>query len=109
MNSLEMLATYETLHELSDSMLHAANEGDWDELACLEKCCQNYVSKLMLAAPVELAPQEQRTKVTLIRDILQNDARIRALTEPRLEELQQRLHMIRNGQRGLQAYGEQRP
>jgi flagellar protein FliT len=108
MSSHEMLTTYESLSELTRSMLNAACEGEWDDLAALEQRCQGYVGNLMQAAPLPLNENEQRTKVAIIRAILQNDAKIRALTEPRLHELQQRLHMTRSGQRGVDAYGAQR-
>jgi flagellar protein FliT len=109
MTSNEMLATYETLSELSGTMLNAARQGEWDHLAALEQRCQGYIGGLMQAAPMPLNENEQRAKVAIIRTILQNDAKIRALTEPRLHELQQRLHMTRTGQRGVEAYGAQRP
>lgn len=108
MTSNEMLTTYESLSELTGSMLTAAREGEWDHLATLEQRCQGYVGSLMRAAPTPLNENEQRTKVAIIRTILQNDAKIRALTEPRLHELQAQLHMSRAGQRSVQAYGEQR-
>lgn len=108
MTSNEMLSTYETLSALTGTMLNAAREGEWDHLADLEQRCRGYVGSLMEAAPVRLSEQEQRAKVAIIRTILQNDAQIRALTEPRLHELQQRLHMTRAGQRGMDAYGAQR-
>jgi flagellar protein FliT len=108
MTSNEMLTTYEALSELTGTMLIAAREGEWDHLAELEQRCRGYVGSLMQAAPVQMNETEQRTKVAIIRTILQNDARIRALTEPRLDELQQRLHMMRTGQRGIEAYGAQR-
>ena len=108
MTSNEMLATYESLSKLTGTMLDAAREGEWDELAALEKRCQRYVGSLMQAAPIPLNENEQRTKVAIIRTILKNDAHIRALTEPRLHELQQRLSMTRSGQRSVEAYGAQR-
>ncbi len=108
MTSHEMLTTYESLSELTGSMVNAASEGEWDHLAALEQRCRGYVGSLMQAAPLSLSENEQRTKVAIIRAILQNDAKIRALTEPRLHELQQRLHMTRSGQRGVDAYGAQR-
>jgi flagellar protein FliT len=108
MTSNEMLTTYESLSELTGTMLNAARQGEWDDLAALEQRCQGYVGNLMQTAPVPLNENEQRTKVAIIRAILQNDAKIRALTEPRLHELQQRLHMTRSGQRGVDAYGAQR-
>ena len=108
MTSNEMLTTYESLSELTGTMLNAARQGEWDDLAALEQRCQSYVGSLMQAAPIPLNETEQRTKVAIIRTILQNDAKIRALTEPRLHELQQRLHMTRTGQRSVEAYGAQR-
>ena len=108
MTSNEMLSTYETLSELTGTMLAAAREGEWDHLAALEQRCRSYVGSLMEAPAIPLSAQEQRAKVAIIRAILQNDAKIRALTEPRLHELQQRLSMARTGQRSVDAYGAQR-
>jgi len=108
MTSNEMLSTYESLSELTDTMLNAARQGEWDELAALEQRCRGYVGSLMQTAPMPLNENEQRAKVATIRAILQNDAQIRALTEPRLHELQQRLSITRAGQRSLEAYSAQR-
>jgi len=108
MTSSEMLATYETLSELSGTMLAAARQGEWDHLAALEQRCRRHVGNLMQAPAVPLDDNEQRAKVAIIRAILQNDAQIRALAEPRLHELQQRLSMARAGQRGIEAYDAQR-
>lgn len=108
MNSTEMLSTYESLSALTGSMLDAAEHGEWDHLVELEQRCKTYVGSLMEAAPVQLNESEQRARIAIIRTILQNDAKIRALTEPRLHELQQRLHMTRTAQRGVGAYNAQR-
>ena len=108
MTSNEMLSTYNALSDLTCSMLSAAEQGEWDHLATLEQHCQGHVGSLMHTAPVALTETEQRAKVAIIRAILQNDAKIRALAEPRLHELQQRLSMTRTGQRSIAAYGAQR-
>ena len=108
MTSSEMLTTYNTLSDLTSNMLSAAEQGEWDHVADLENHCQNHVGTLMHTAPVVLTEKEQRAKVALIRAILQIDAKIRALAEPRLHDLQQRLSMARAGQRGVEAYGSQR-
>ena len=108
MTSNEILNTYESLSELTGSMLNAASQGQWDHLAELEQRCQGYVGSLMQAAPVTMNQNEQRSKVAIIRAILQNDAKIRALTEPRMHELQQKLSMMRTAQRSVEAYGAQR-
>lgn len=108
MTSHDILSTYESLSELTGTMLDAASNGHWDYLAELEARCRGHIDSLMQAAPVALSQNEQYAKVAIIREILQNDAKIRALTEPRLHELQQRLMMTRAGQRTVQAYGAQR-
>ena len=108
MTSNEMLATYESLSALTGTMLNAARQGEWDHLAELEQRCQGHVGSLMHAAPVVMNENEQRAKIAIIRTILQNDAQIRALTEPRLHELQQRLHVLRTNQRSMEAYGARR-
>lgn len=108
MTSNEIITTYKSLSELTGTMLNAASQGEWDDLAALEQRCKGYVGSLMQATPVPLNENEQRTKIAIIRTILQNDAKIRALTEPRLHELQNRLHMAQIGQRSVQAYGSQR-
>jgi flagellar protein FliT len=106
MTSIEILSTYQTLSELTDTMLSAARQDEWDRLAALEQRCQSYVENLAQAAPVKMNPNEQSTKVAIIRTILQNDAKIRALAEPHMHELQQRLYSTRTNQRSIQAYGE---
>lgn len=108
MTSHEILTTYESLSELTGSMLNAARQGEWDDLAVLEQRCQAYVDSLMQTDRVRLNENEQRTKVAIIRTILQNDAQIRALAEPRLHELQQRLSLSRASQRSVKAYNAQR-
>ncbi|MFN3545418.1 MAG: flagellar protein FliT [Thiobacillus sp.] len=108
MTSHEMLATYESLSELTGTMLAAARGGDWDRLVALEARCQGYVGSLMQAEPMQLSAAEMRAKVAIIRTILQHDAQIRALTEPRMHELQQNLAMMRTTRHGLDAYGAQR-
>lgn len=106
MTSIEVLSTYQTLSELTDTMLNAARKDEWDRLAVLEQRCKSYVENLAQAAPVKMNTNEQSTKVAIIRTILQNDAKIRALVEPHMHELQRRLNMMRTNQRSIQAYGE---
>lgn len=109
MTSTEMLSTYEALSTLTGTMLAAARKGEWEEVATLEQRCRGHIGHLMQTAPIALDASEQRAKVAVIRAILQNDAQIRALAEPRMHELQERLSQSRAGHRGLRAYGAQRP
>lgn len=105
MTSDEMLTTYELLSELTGTMLNAAAQGEWDHLTELEQRCKGYVGSLQEAAPVPLNAHEQRAQIAIIRTILQNDAKIRALAEPRLNDLQQQLLATHTGQRSIKAYG----
>lgn len=104
MTSTEMLDTYEALSALTGTMLAAARLGEWDEVATLEARCREHIGTLRQASPIALDAGEQRAKVAVVRAILENDARIRALAEPRLHELQERLSRTRHGQAGLKAY-----
>ena len=72
MTSNEIISTYESLSKLTGSMLNAASEGDWDNLAELEQRCQVHVGSLMKTTPVLLNENEQSTKIAIIRTILQN-------------------------------------
>jgi flagellar protein FliT len=105
MSTQEVLSTYETVSEITRVMATAASEGEWDRLAALEANCKSHVGKLMQAAPTPMSEGEQRAKVAIIRSILQNDAKIRACTEPHLHALQQRLKTVQLAQRGIRAYG----
>jgi flagellar protein FliT len=89
MTGTDIIATYETLSSLTGNMLNAAQKNDWDGLASLEQVCQTHIRKLTAfpALGALSAPQQQR-KIEVIREILENDAQIRNLTEPRLAELQ---------------------
>ena len=104
MTSTEMLSTYEALSALTGTMLVAARQGEWDEVATLEARCRDHIGCLQQTGSVALNEREQRAKIAIVRAILQNDARIRALAEPRLHELQERLSQTRQGQRGMKAY-----
>ncbi len=108
MTSIEILNMYESLCELTGSMLVAARLGEWDQLTELEQQCQPYVSNLMQSTPLSMSESEQRTKISVIRAILKNDAKIRALVDPHMNALQQRLGANQKHQRGVDAYGEQR-
>lgn len=108
MTSNEILTTYESLSELTGTMLDAARIGDWDNLTELEHRCKGYVSHLTQATTTGLNATEQRARVAIIRAILKNDAEIRALVDPRMDELQGRLRMAHVGRHIAETYGAQR-
>jgi flagellar protein FliT len=85
-----LLHYYQAIERASADMLAAAKAGDWDQVVKLEGACVLLISQLKHAARgQQLAPDEQRLKSRLMQRILVNDAEIRHLAEPWLDELDQ--------------------
>ena len=87
MNS-ELLNYYEAIEQASADMLSAARTGNWDEVVKLEGACVLLISQLKHAARGKaLAPDEAQLKTRIMQRILVNDAEIRVLAEPWIEDL----------------------
>ncbi len=87
MNS-QLLNYYEAIERASADMLMAARSGNWDEVVKLEGACVLLISQLKHAATqTQLASQEAQLKSRVMQRILLNDAEIRHLAEPWLEDL----------------------
>jgi flagellar protein FliT len=88
MNEDEVLSVYEKVAATTERMLEAARSGNWDELIELESSCAEQVSLLRRddTRPPTTATSRQR-KVQIINKILEDDRKIRALTEPWMERL----------------------
>ncbi len=87
MNS-QLLSYYEAIEQASADMLSAARSGNWDEVVKLEGACVLLISQLkQAAAEKSLAPKDAQLKTRLMQRILLNDAEIRHLAEPWLEDL----------------------
>ena len=91
-----LLTYYEAIERASADMLAAARNGNWDEVLKLEGACVLLISQLKHAAqdPEPQAgtpdPQAQaavRAKSRIMQRILVNDAEIRHLAEPWLQDL----------------------
>jgi flagellar protein FliT len=83
-----LLSYYEAIERASADMLAAARAGDWDRVVKLEGACAVLISRLKHAAAGEqLAPEEAQLKTRIMQRILVNDAEIRTLAEPWLEDL----------------------
>ena len=83
-----LLNYYEALEKASTDMLSAAREADWDQVVKLEGACVLLIAQLKHAATEhQLAGEEARLKTRLMQRILVNDAEIRTLAEPWLEDL----------------------
>ena len=93
----QLLSYYEAIERASADMLNAAREGKWDEVLKLEGACVLLISQLKHAAqqPGDAAAavhavqdlSAAKTKSRIMQRILVNDAEIRHLAEPWLQDL----------------------
>lgn len=109
MNNAEtqsLLSTYECLARTTGNMLSAAQRGDWDKLIGLEKQCADLVARMSELETDDPLPEALRDhKAQLIRKVLADDAAIRNITEPWLQQLGSMLGANRHSQRLLRTYG----
>ena len=83
-----LLEYYEAIEQASQDMLAAARVGNWDHVVKLEGACALLISQLKHAAARKpLASDEAQLKSRIMQRILVNDAEIRQLAEPWLEDL----------------------
>ncbi len=83
-----LLSYYEAIEQASRDMLEAARVGNWDHVVKLEGACALLISQLKHAATQNsLAPEEAQVKSRIMQRILLNDAELRQLAEPWLEDL----------------------
>lgn len=83
-----LITYYEAIEHASHDMLSAARAGDWDTVVKLEGACAVLISQLKHAAEQHpLNTDEQALKSRIMQRILVNDAEIRNLAEPWLNDL----------------------
>ena len=88
--STTLLNYYEAIERASAEMLAAARAGNWDEVVKLEGACAVLIAQLKNAAQSShLQQSEAKEKSRIMQRILLNDAEIRHLAEPWLEDLDQ--------------------
>ena len=86
--STKLLNYYEAIEKASADMLSAARTGNWDEVVKLEGACAVLIAQLKSAAQSgALMQNEAKEKSRIMQRILLNDAEIRHLAEPWLEDL----------------------
>jgi flagellar protein FliT len=79
---------YENIHIASKDMLRAAESNDWEALFDAEQRCARNIDMVRALSPVALSFDEQMRKRAIILAVLEDDANIRKLTQPWLDELQ---------------------
>jgi flagellar protein FliT len=83
-----LLNYYQAIETASQDMLQAARDGNWDQVLKLEGACAVLISQLkQTAAGHPLGEEEAQFKSRIMQRILVNDAEIRQLAEPWLEDL----------------------
>jgi flagellar protein FliT len=106
LNSKEVITLYETVAIISDQMLAAARNGDWDQLTALESRCASHIASLKAGeAPVPLSGGIRDRKVKIIQKILADDREIRNITEPWMAQLSKMINSTGAERKLTQAYG----
>ncbi len=87
-----LLNYYQAIEKASQDMLEAARHGNWDQVLKLEGACALLISQLKHSAAAKpLGDDEAQFKSRIMQRILVNDAQIRQLAEPWLDELDELL------------------
>lgn len=96
-----LMSLYQTMASLSEQMVLSAQEGDWDQVTETEQKVAQIAADLSARptpAPRDEADRTQR--VVLLKQMLRNDAIVRELAQPWLQELSR---ILKNGQPSLHA------
>jgi flagellar protein FliT len=97
MEQQSTIVIYETVAGITNQMLLAAKQQDWDALAELEAICAEQVARLkIIEDTTSLASDVRARKIASIKSILANDREIRNIVSPwmvRLNSLMSSLHM----------------
>ncbi len=93
MNNLQIIATYEAIQATTGKMLLAAQNGEWDKLVSLEQECRQLTEQLIQNKSEPKLDEEQlQKKVRIIHKVLEDDNKIRTITEPWMEKLNDMLN-----------------
>jgi len=105
MNSQELMSIYETVAEITEQMVDAAQDNDWQLLARLEARCTMQVQVIKdNNDPIELARDERAQKVSVIKRILDGDRKIRDITQPRMAQLTEMMRRSSTQRKLARAY-----
>jgi flagellar protein FliT len=104
-NQMNTITQYESLSGILASMVSAAEQGDWDQVAGMESSCKPLIEQIK-STPLDerLSDDQRRQKIQVIRKILHDDARLRELANPRMAQLQEMLRETRKSRDAIRAY-----
>jgi flagellar protein FliT len=84
----KLLDYYAAIERASSDMLSAARSGDWNRVVLIEGACMVLIKRLKAASrAAELSADDRVHKQRIMERILVNDAAIRRLAEPWLDDL----------------------
>lgn len=105
MNEEAVIEVYEAIEGLSQRMLEAAKNHEWDELIALDEKRLILLDNLKLSEPGRgVETQLDARKSDLIQRILKDDAETKALTEAWMVELRELLDSISTEKKLNDAY-----
>ena len=105
MTNQQVLATYETMRALTARMLVAASNAEWDELEILERQISDHAQRLKNNEDqVVLESAGRLRKVVLIKQMLEDDRKIRDLTMPWMAQLSRLINSTTTERRLANAY-----
>jgi len=106
MESIELIALYENVAVITDQMLNAARDRDWERLTVLENNCSSTVQRIRdNENPAPLPPELKERKIRVIKKILADDREIRDITEPWMAELSELMKSSSTAFKLNQTYG----
>ena len=106
MTSQDVVSVYEAMTVLSDQMVSAANDSDWDRLSSLEEQCAAHLRQLReRESGVRLEGANRERKLVAIRKLLDDDRKIRDLTMPWMAKLSALINNAGTERRLARAYG----
>lgn len=103
-----VMKLYAAIATQSQTMLHAAKQGDWEALCEAETDCSRLIHELQSvkkAKEIQLNEEERHKHIVYLKNILADDAEIRNLTQPRLQQLEEFLRAASNTHRLSNSYG----
>lgn len=87
-----LISYYEALETASREMVTAAQAGDWEHVARLERSAGTLIAQLRSRLRDEpLDADAARAKLRILRRIVLNDAEVRCLSQPWLRDLHELL------------------
>jgi flagellar protein FliT len=102
----EIVQAYENILFLTEEMLEAARQSDWERLIEREReCCRQVQALAAAQVDTRLEPPFHRRKLEIIHKVLAGDAEIRDLIEPRMARLQEMLSGNRRERQLINVYG----